>query len=158
MTPFSLRQMLRFAALIAMTVGSVHAQTFVLNLPLPNDPDVVLQSIAMQPDETRIMVLLRNSTQDTFEACAHATGTPDAFALTDLDTGQLYPQKAVKGLPDCKGAMEQLRPGDLRIFALTFAGLPANARQLRLGENNCRPKPGSAMNYWCFDNVKLPAR
>ena len=66
---------------------SAHAQSFKLQLPLESDPDVVLQEVVVDAKQTRVTLLVKNSTNEAFEACAQPTGSPDAFTLKDLGSG-----------------------------------------------------------------------
>lgn len=148
-----------FTALSALAVAcGAHAQSFKLQQPLESDNDVVLQEIVLDAKQTRVTLLVKNSTDGAFEACAQPTGSADAFTLTDLDTGTVLPQRSISGLTLCNVKMETVKPGRTKFLKITFPPLPAGARRLQLGEANCQPKPDSDLDFWCFKNIALPAR
>lgn len=143
------------AVLVASTAGVAHAQSYRLNQPLADDPDTILQEIAVTPERTTATIVLRNTSKDTIEACAHATARPESFSIKDLDTGKVWKQLGSSGLKACDEGMDTIRPGNRKILKVQFPGLPATARRLQLGENNCQPKPEDDMEYWCFAEVVL---
>lgn len=148
-----------FTALSALAVAcGAHAQSFKLQQPLESDNDVVLQEIVLDAKQTRVTLLVKNSTDGAFEACAQPTGSADAFTLTDLDTGTVLPQRSISGLTLCNVKMETVKPGRTKFLKITFPPLPAGAKRLQLGEANCQPKPDSDLDFWCFKNIALPAR
>lgn len=148
-----------FAALpIVAAACSAHAQSFKLQLPLESDPDVVLQEIALEPKQTRVTLAIKNSMNDAFEACAQPTGSADAFTLKDLGSGTVLQQQSISGLSLCTAKMDVVKPGRTKFLKITFPPLPAGATRLQLGEANCQPKPDSDLDYWCFENIVLPAR
>ena len=153
----SLRQTLVAFAAVAAACAA-HAQTYKLHLPLETDPDVVLQDIVVDAKQTRVTLLVKNSTREPFEACAQPTGSADAFTLKDLATGNVLQQQSISGLLLCGGKMDVVQPGRNKFLKITFPALPAGATRLQLGEANCQPKPDSDMDYWCFKNIVLPAR
>ena len=126
--------------------------------PWESDPDVVLQEIVVDAKQTRVTVLVKNSTSDAFEACAQPTGSPDAFTLKDLGSGTVLQQQSISGLPLCSAKMDIIKPGRTKFLKITFPPLPAGATRLQLGEANCQPKPDSDLEFWCFKNIVLPAR
>jgi hypothetical protein len=148
-----------FAALPIVTAAcSAHAQSFKLQLPLESDPDVVLQEIVLDAKQTRVTLAVKNSTSDSFEACAQPTGSADAFTLKDLAGGTVLPQQSITGLSLCNVKMDVVKPGRTKFLKITFPPLPAGATRLQLGEANCQPKPDSDLEFWCFKNIVLPAR
>lgn len=151
---------LRFlTALSALAVAcSAHAQSFKLQQPLESDEDVVLQEIVLDTNQTRVTLLVKNTTDAPIEACAQPTGSPDAFTLKDLDSGVVLPQRSINGLALCNVKMDTVKSGRTKTLKITFPPLPAGAKRLQLGEASCQPKPDSDMEYWCFKNIALPAR
>ena len=146
------------AVLVVSTLGaagSAHAQSYRLNQALPDDPDTILQEIAVTPERTTVTLLLRNTTKETLEACAHATARPESFTLKDLDSGKVLKQESSTGLKACDAGMDKIKPGGRKTFKVQFASLPATARRLQIGENNCRQKEDDDMQYWCFSEVVL---
>jgi len=154
--PSSVRLLVALASLAAACAA--HAQSFQLQMPLESDPDVVLQDIVLDAKQTRVTVLVKNTTDEAFEACAQPTGSPDAFTLKDLGSGAVLQQQAVSGLTLCNVKMDVVKPGRTKTLKITFPPLPAGAKRLQLGEANCQPKPDSDMEFWCFKNIVLPAR
>jgi hypothetical protein len=146
------------AALTLIAAGASQAQTFELNLPDENDPDTVLQTITLNAKETRVTLLLKNTTSEDTEVCAYPTGSPEAFTLKVLDTGKTFPLTAVSGAKDCKAGWDTLRPGKSKTLKLSFPPLPAGATRLQLGERDCKPNPDPDEESWCFRNVVLPRR
>lgn len=151
---------LRFlTAIWALAVASTaHAQSFKLQQPLETDADVVLQEIVLDAQQTRVTLLLKNSTGESFEACAQPTGSTEAFTLKDLDSGTVLPQRTIGGLSLCGGKMDIIKPGRTKFLKITFPPLPAGAKRLQLGEASCQPRPDSDLDYWCFKNIALPTR
>lgn len=148
-----------FTALSALAVAcGAHAQSFKLQQPLESDADVVLQEIVLDAKQTRVTLLVKNTTGETFEACAQPTGSPDAFTLKDLTSGAVLQQQSISGLTLCNVKMDTVKPGRTKFLKITFPPLPAGATRLQLGEASCQPKPDSDMDYWCFKNIVLPAR
>lgn len=148
-----------FTALSALAVAcAAHAQSFKLQQPLETDADVVLQEIVLDAQQTRVTLLLKNSTDESFEACAQPTGSTEAFTLRDLDSGTVLPQRTISGLTLCGGKMDTVKPGRTKLLKITFPPLPAGAKRLQLGEASCQPRPDSDLDYWCFKNITLPAR
>mgnify|MGYP006973039174 FL=1 len=135
---------------------SAHAQSF--QLPLESDPDVVLQEVVVDAKQTRVTLLVKNSTNEAFEACAQPTGSPDAFTLKDLGSGAVLQQQSIGGLTLCNVKMDVVKPGRSKFLKITFPPLPAGATRLQLGEASCQPRPDSDMEFWCFKNIVLPAR
>jgi len=154
--PSSARLFVALASLVAAC--GAHAQSFKLQMPLESDPDVVLQDIVLEGKQTRVTVLVKNTTDEAFEACAQPTGSPDAFTLKDLGSGAVLQQQSVSGLTPCNVKMDVVKPGRTKTLKLTFPPLPAGATRLQLGEANCQPKPDSDLEFWCFKNIVLPAR
>ena len=149
------------ALCVAVTLaaaGAAHAQTYQINQTYDGDDDVVLQSIALSAKQTRVTILLKNSTTEPVEVCANRSGSPDAFSLKVLDTGEVLQQTAVSGLSDCKERMDSVRPRKRKTLVLTFPPLPAGATRLQLGERGCAPNPDADMENWCFDDITLPRR
>jgi hypothetical protein len=148
-----------FAALSLLAVAcGAHAQSFKLQLPLESDPDVVLQEVVVDAKQTRVTLLVKNSTNEAFEACAQPTGSPDAFTLKDLGSGTVLQQQSISGLTLCNVKMDVVKPGRSKFLKITFPPLPAAATRLQLGEASCQPRPDSDMEFWCFKNIVLPAR
>lgn len=158
MKPFTQALRLSAAAATLLLAGAAHAQTYQLNMAHDEDPDTVLQSISVTPKATRATILLKNSTKDTVEACSNRTGSPDAFTLTVLDTGEVLQQTAVSGLTDCQVKMDTVRPGKRKTLQITFPPLPAGATHLELGENSCQPNANPEFGNWCFRDIALPKR
>lgn len=156
--PASLRPLIAVSALVIACGAQAQSQTFKLQLPLESDPDVVLQDIVVDAKQTRVTVLVKNTTDESFEACAQPTGSADAFTLKDLGTGTVLQQQSIGGLTYCNVKMDVVKPGRNKLVKITFPPLPAGATRLQLGEANCQPKPDSDMDYWCFKNIVLPAR
>lgn len=145
--------------LSALAVASAaQAQSFKLQQPLETDEDVVLQEIVLDAQQTRVTLLLKNTTGESFEACAQPTGSTEAFTLKDLDSGTVLPQRTISGLALCGGKMDTIKPGRTKFLKITFPPLPAGAKRLQLGEASCQPRPDSDLEYWCFKNIALPAR
>lgn len=145
------------AVLVVSTAGTVaHAQSYRLNQPLADDPDTILQEVAITPERTTVTIVLRNSSKrDTIEACAHPSHKPEAFMLKDLDSGKVWKQESSTGLASCENGMDEIRPGKRKTLKVQFPSLPATARRLQIGENNCQQKPDDDMDYWCFSEVVL---
>ncbi len=135
--------------------GCAHAQSYKLNQPIPEDRDTILQEIAVAADRTTATILLRNTSKDTIEACAHATARAESFSIKDLDTGKVWKQLGTTGLRACDDGMDTIKPGARKTLKIQFPGLPATARRLQLGENNCQQKPDDDMDYWCFSEIVL---
>ena len=64
------------AAMCLAAAGAAHAQTYKLNLPMDDDPDTVLQTIAVLAKETRITLLLKNTSDDDVGVCVHQQARP----------------------------------------------------------------------------------
>lgn len=145
------------AVLVVSTAGTIaHAQSYRLNQPLADDPDTILQEVAITPERTTVTIVLRNSSKrDTIEACAHPSHKPEAFMLKDLDSGKVWKQEGSTGLVSCENGMDEIRPGKRKTLKVQFPSLPATARRLQIGENNCQQKPDDDMDYWCFSEVVL---
>ncbi|CAN7274652.1 hypothetical protein LJR118_001322 [Acidovorax sp. LjRoot118] len=146
------------AVLVASTLGvagTAHAQSYKLNQALPEDRDTILQEITIAADRVTATILLRNTSKETIEACAHASARPESFSIKDLDTGKVVKQLGSTGLKACDQGMDTIKPGARKTLKIEFPGLPATARRLQLGENNCQPKPDDDMDYWCFAEVVL---
>lgn len=154
----SLRHLSVVSALAVACGAHAQSQAYKLQLPLESDPDVMLQEIVLDAKQTRVTLLLKNSTGEAAEACAQPTGSPDAFTLKDLGTGTVLQQQSISGLAFCNVKMDVLKPGGTKFVKITFPSLPARATRLQLGEANCQPKPDSDLDYWCFKNIVLPAR
>lgn len=143
------------AAITLGAAGTAHAQSYRLNQPLPEDRDTILQEINVAADLTTATIVLRNTSKETIEACAHATTRTESFSIKDLDTGKVWKQLGTTGLKACDEGMDTIKPGNRKTLKVQFPGLPATARRLQLGENNCQPKPNDDMDYWCFAEVVL---
>jgi hypothetical protein len=145
------------AVLLLAAAGAAQAQTYKLNLPLEDDPDTVLQTITVDAKATRVALLMTNTTDDDVEVCANQTGSPEAFTLRVLDTGDVLLQTAVSGVSDCKVRMDTVRPGK-QTLRLSFPPLPKGATRLQLGEKDCEPNLDPQMENWCFRDIALPQR
>ena len=154
----SFRHCVALSALAVACGAHAQSQIYKLQLPLESDSDVVLQDIVVDAKQTRVTLVVKNTTDESFEACAQPTGSPDAFTLKDLGTGTVLPQLSIGGLSFCNVKMDVVKPGRNKLVKITFPPLPAGATRLQLGEANCQPKPDSDMDYWCFKNIVLPAR
>ena len=145
------------AVLVVSTAGTIaHAQSYRLNQPLADDPDTILQEVAITPERTTVTIVLRNSSKrDTIEACAHPSHKPEAFMLKDLDSGKVWKQEGSTGLVSCENGMDEIRPGKRKTLKVQVPSLPVTARRLQIGENNCQQKPDDGMDYWCFSEVVL---
>jgi hypothetical protein len=157
-----MRRTSSFSLLAALPILAVacgaHAQSFKLQLPLESDPDVVLQEIVLDAKQTRVTLAVKNTTNESFEACAQPNGSADAFTLKDLGSGTVLQQQSISGLSLCDVKMDVVTPGRTKFLKITFPPLPAGAKRLQLGEANCQPRPDSDLDYWCFKNIALPAR
>ncbi|WP_428001046.1 hypothetical protein [Acidovorax sp.] len=137
--------------------GSAHAQSYKLNMPLPEDSDTVLRDITVTPKSTTVTIVLGNTTDEIGEACIHPNHRPEAFTLKDLDSGLVLKQLGVTGIRSCARGMDTIRPGKRKIVKVQFETLPATARRLQVGENNCKQKEDDDMHYYCFAEVVLKA-
>lgn len=154
----SFRQFFALSAFAVACGAHAQSQTYKLQLPLESDPDVVLQDIVVDAKQTRVTLLVKNTSDDAIEACAQPTGSADAFTLKDLGSGAVLQQQSIGGLTFCNVKMDVVKPGRTKLVKITFPPLPARATRLQLGEANCQPKPDSDMEFWCFKNIVLPAR
>ena len=146
------------AALFLAAAGTAQAQTYKLNLPLEDDPDTVLQTITVDAKATRVTLLMKNTTDDDIEVCANQSGSPEAFSLKVLDTGEVLQQTAVSGASDCKVKMDTVRPGKQKTLRLSFPPLPKGATRLQLGEKDCQRNLDPQLENWCFREIVLTAR
>ncbi len=146
------------ATLLLAAMGTAQAQTYKLNLPQEDDPDTVLQSITVSPKQTRVTLLLKNSEPGDYEVCVHQPGSPDAFTLKVLDTGESLQQISSSGVSNCEVKRDIVRTGKRKTFQLTFPPLPAGATRLQLGERDCQPNPDSELQNWCFKDIALRKR
>lgn len=137
--------------------GSAHAQSYKLNMPLPEDSDTVLRDITVTPKSTTVTIVLGNTTDEIGEACIHPNHRPEAFTIKDLDSGLVLKQLGVTGIRSCARGMDTIRPGKRKIVKVQFETLPATARRLQVGENNCKQKEDDDMHYYCFAEVVLKA-
>lgn len=137
--------------------GSAHAQSYKLNMPLPEDSDTVLRDITVTPKSTTVTIVLGNTTDEIGEACIHPNHRPEAFTLKDLDSGLVLKQLGVTGIRSCARGMDTIRPGKRKTVKVQFETLPATARRLQVGENNCKQKEDDDMHYYCFAEVVLKA-
>ena len=145
------------AVMCMLAAGAAHAQTYKLNLPMDDDPDTVLQTIAVLAKETRVTLLLKNTSDDDVGVCVHPAGAADAFTLRALDTGDVLQQTAFSGVSDCSVRRDTVRPGKQKTLRLTFPRLPKGATRLQLGENDCQPNADSDVQNWCFRDIELTA-
>ena len=146
------------AVLAAFTLGaagSAQAQTYKLNMPLPEDSDTVLRDITVTPQGTTATIVVGNTSDGISEACAQPNHRPEAFTLKDLDSGAVLKQLSITGLKSCERGMEKIRPGKRKILKVQFETLPVTARRLQLGENHCKQKEDDDMIYYCFAEVVL---
>ena len=147
------------ATLLLAALGTAQAQMYKLNLPAEDDPDTVLQSITVSPQQTRVTVLLKNTDPgENYEVCVHPSGSPDVFTLKVLDTGEALPLTSSSGLSKCNVKRDVIRPGKRKTLQLTFPPLPAGTNHLQLGERDCQPHPDSDLINWCFKHIALPQR
>ncbi len=146
------------AVLAAFTLGaagSAHAQSYKLNMPLPEDSDTVLRDITITPKGTTVTIVVGNTSDENSEACTQPNHRPEAFTLKDLDSGRVFKQLSVTGLKSCERGMDTIRPGKRKIVKVQFETLPATVRRLQVGENNCKQKENDDMIYYCFAEVAL---
>lgn len=145
------------AAITLGAAGSAHAQSYKLNMPLPEDSDTVLRDITVTPRGTTVTIVVGNTTDEIGEACIHPNHRPEAFTIKDLDSGLVLKQLGVTGIRSCARGMDTIRPGKRKIVKVQFEALPATARRLQVGENNCKQKEDDDMHYYCFAEVVLKA-
>jgi len=145
------------AAITLGAAGSAHAQSYKLNMPLPEDSDTVLRDITVTPKGTTVTIVVGNTTDEIGEACIHPNHRPEAFTIQDLDSGLVLRQRGVTGIRSCARGMDTIRPGKRKIVKVQFETLPATARRLQVGENNCKQKEDDDMHYYCFAEVVLKA-
>ena len=143
------------AAITLGAAGSAHAQSYKLNMPLPEDSDTVLRDITVTPKSTTVTIVLGNTTDEIGEACIHPNHRPEAFTIKDLDSGLVLRQRGVTGIRSCARGMDTIRPGKRKTVKVQFEALPATARRLQVGENNCKQKEDDDMHYYCFAEVVL---
>ena len=93
-----------------------------------------------------------------YEVCVHQPGSPDAFTLKVLDTGESLQQISSSGVSNCEVKRDIVRTGKRKTFQLTFPPLPAGATRLQLGERDCQPNPDSELQNWCFKDIALRKR
>ncbi|KRC17554.1 hypothetical protein [Acidovorax sp. Root217] len=143
------------AAITLGAAGSAHAQSYKLIMPLPEDSDTVLRDITITPKGTTVTIVVGNTTDEIGEACIHPNHRPEAFTIKDLDSGRVLRQRGVTGIRSCARGMDTIRPGKRKIVKVQFEALPATARRLQVGENNCKQKEDDDMHYYCFAEVVL---
>lgn len=143
------------AALTLGAVGTAHAQSYKLNMPLPEDNDTVLRDITVTPKGTTVTIVVGNTSDEIGEACVHPNHRPEAFTIKDLDSGLVLKQLSATGIKSCAKGMETIRPGKRKIVKVQFEALPATARRLQVAENNCKQKEDDDMVYYCFAEVVL---
>ena len=156
-TALTARRALTLALSLALGTGLAQAAGLELNQALADDPDVVLQRLVLKAGHTEAHILVKNSTAEDHEVCLQPSGSPQAFTLTDLDSGKTWRVRQQSGLSTCTGkAWTRVAPGAQRQVTLRFPALPASVRRVSLGENDCKPSAESDdVDTWCFTDIPL---